>query len=105
MIQNSAFAELPKEELQNFFESLEDSELTEEQAEAVATAMSEAPDDVKQTFENTVNVFGGKFDAYVPSGSKINVGQRKAVIAATGIMFVAPTVSATSGSTSSSRKR
>lgn len=85
------------------------SDLSEEQADELVAAVQDAPEEVRAVFENTINIFGGKFNKYVPIGSKINVGQRKVLVAASGVLFVAPTVSvssSTSGSQSSdSRKR
>ena len=66
-----------------------------------------ASDKVKKAFEAQVNVFDGGYDDYVPSGSTITVAQRRAVIAATTVLFVLPIpipTSSTSGSTSGRQK-
>lgn len=47
------------------------------------TPPANAPDDVKREFENTVNVFDGSFDDYVPAGSNITVAERRTIIAVT----------------------
>jgi hypothetical protein len=64
--------------------------LTPEQAQQIAEALSTAPDEVKQQFEETINVFDGQFDTYVPSGSTISVGARRAVVAVTAVTFMLP---------------
>lgn len=100
--------ELSSDEAVQVFDSLEVSELTDDQAEALIEAVQDASEEVRAAFEQEVNVFDNKFNSYVPLGSKISVGQRKALIAATGVLFMAPTVSvssSTSGSQSDSRKR
>lgn len=63
------------------FDSLDEGTL-----EAVSAAISEAPDEVKEEFESEVNVFEGSFDTYVPTGSKIDVGTRRTVVAVTASM-------------------
>lgn len=95
------------EELETFFEELNMAALTVEQQNAVAEALSEAPEDVKKVFEATVNIFGEGFDSYTPVGSNVTVRERKVIIAATGVLFVAPTVSvsSSSGSQSSDSRR
>ncbi len=101
--------ELTSEEATEVFDSLEVSELSDEQAEALVEAVQDAPEEVRAAFEEEVNIFDNKFNSYVPIGSNINVGQRKVLVAATGVLFMAPTVSvsssSTSGTQSDSRKR
>jgi hypothetical protein len=102
-----ALQNLTSDEATKVFESLEVSELTDEQAEKLIESVQSAPDSVRASFEEEVNVFGGKFDSYVPLGSNISVGQRKVLVAASAVLFVAPTVSvsSTSGSSSSPASR
>jgi len=66
-----------------------------------------ASEEVKKAFEEQVNVFDGKHDDYVPSGSTVTVAQRRAIVAATTVLFVLPIpvpTSSTSGSTSGRKK-
>lgn len=102
-----ALEQLTSEQAIEVFESLDTDELTEEQAEQIVEAVQEAPTEVREAFEDEVNVFGGKFDNYVPLGSNISVGQRKVLVAASAVLFMAPTVSvsSTSSSPSSSASR
>lgn len=104
----AALQELTASEADKVFEAVEVSELSDQQAEALVEAVQDAPEEVRAAFEDQINVFEGKFDKYVPLGSVINVGQRKVLIAATGVLFMAPTVSvssSTSGSQSNSRRK
>ena len=84
------------------FDAVEVSDLSDAQAEQLIEAVQDAPDEVRAAFEEQINVFEGKFNEYVPRGSVINVGQRKVLIAATGVLFMAPTVSVSSSTSSSS---
>lgn len=93
------------DEAAQVFEALEVSELSENEAQELVNAVQGAPDIVRAKFEDKVNVFDNKFNSYVPLGSTINVGQRKVMIAATGVLFMAPTVPTTSGSAPSSSRR
>jgi len=95
------------EQAAEIFDAVEVSDLSDAQADQLVEAVQGATEEVRAEFEQQINVFGGKFNAYVPIGSVINVGQRKVLIAATGVLFVAPTVSvssSTSGSQSSDNK-
>jgi hypothetical protein len=56
-------------------------ELSEQQLEALSETLSVAPPEVKEAFENNINVYSGKFDSYVPTGSKIPVGERRVLVA------------------------
>lgn len=89
----SSFAEVEPEKLEQFFETLNMSALTEEEQEKFIEEISNASDEVKSTFENSVNIYSGEFEEYVPTGSVVSVRQRKVIIAATGVLFVAPTIS------------
>ena len=95
------------EQATEIFDAVEVSDLSDAQADQLIEAVQDAPEEVRAAFEEQINIFGGKFNKYVPIGSVINVGQRKVLIAATGVLFIAPTVSissSTSGSQSSDNK-
>ena len=51
---------------------------------------ADAPLEVRKEFENSVDLFSGAFDDYVPIGSTITVAQRRVVVAATAVMFLLP---------------
>lgn len=77
------------EQAEAIFEALNVEELTDAQVEALIEAVQEAPTEVREAFENTINIFGAGFDNYVPVGSTIPVGVRRTLIAATGVLTVA----------------
>jgi len=97
-----------KEQAAEIFDAVEVSDLSEAEAEQLVEAVQDAPEEVRAEFEDSINVFDNKFNKYVPIGSNINVGQRKVLVAASGVLFMAPTVSVSSSSSgpqSDSRKR
>jgi hypothetical protein len=63
------------------FSAIVVSEVSEESGTAISEALISAPVEVKESFEEEINVFAGVFDTYEPLGSTINVGQRRSVIA------------------------
>lgn len=73
--------EITAEQAEELVSTIVDSiqNLTDSELESLAVALTAAPSAVKKAFEAKVNVFGGKFDTYVPTGSTITVGQRRAV--------------------------
>jgi len=72
------------------FATVDTGELTSEQAQAIVDAVQDAPTEVKEAFEEEINVFEGGFDNYVPTDSTISVGVRRVVVAATTVSFILP---------------
>ena len=64
-------------------------EVTQEAGAAIAEALANAATEVKEAFEEEINVFAGVFDTYVALGSEINVGDRRTVIAVGAAVAVA----------------
>ena len=58
-------------------------DLTSEQEAELVAAVSDAPNEIKNTFEAEIDVYGDGLDEYVPVGSNIDVGGRRTLIAAT----------------------
>jgi len=85
-------ATLTPDEATEVFEALDVEELSDEQLEALVTAVQEAPQEVREAFEEEINIFGGAVDTYVPVGSAIPVSQRRALIVVTVTMFAASIV-------------
>lgn len=84
-------ATLDTEEITQLVDDIANAELTDEQAEQIALALTDAPAEVKEAFQEAVNVFGGQFDSYVPTGSTVPVGTRRTLIAVTTATFAAST--------------
>jgi len=95
-------ASITSDQAAEIFESIDAGEISEEEASQIVAAVQNAVESVRKAFENEINVFGGKFDAYVPTGSQITVAERRVVVAAGAVLFMAPVVSTTSINTTTS---
>ncbi len=62
--------------------------LSDEQGQAIVDAVQDAPIEIKEAFEEEINVFDGAFDTYVPTDSSISVGERRTVVAVTVVSSV-----------------
>jgi hypothetical protein len=82
-------ASLDGNQASEVFSSLEINGLSDDEIEEIVDAVQDAPEEVRTAFEEEINIFGsgGAMDAYVPLGSKISVGERRVVIAATGVLL------------------
>ena len=90
-----ASEETTKEEAEAIFATLEVSELSEQEIAVLVNTLNTASDEVKEAFEQEINIYSGQFDDYVPTGSAVSVGTRRVIVAATGVLFAMPTASAT----------
>ena len=81
-------------------ESLDDGVLA-----VISDALSDAPNDVKEEFEDQVDVFSGSFDNYVPVDSKISVAQRRSVIAVTAAITTTTAIAGGAGGGTVSRRK
>ena len=73
-------------------------DLPQEVINEIVSALNDAEDDVKEEFENNVDVFDGAFDQYVPSGSRISVAERRVVVAVAAAAAIAAAPSSSSAS-------
>lgn len=62
--------------------------LTEAQAEALIEAVQDAPTEVREAFEEELDVYQGSFDNYVAIGSTIPIGERRILNIVTATLFV-----------------
>lgn len=92
IVTNAAVLEtISKEEASSVFSSLDVSALTEEQAKELIAAVQDAPEEVREAFEEEINVFDGATDSYVPLGSTVPVGTRRVIIGVSAVLvFAAP---------------
>jgi hypothetical protein len=63
------------------FESLDVAKLSTEEKDAVTEAVQSAPVEVRQAFEDTIDIFSDDFGDYVPLGSTVPVDTRRTLIA------------------------
>lgn len=74
-------ATVTQEQAKAIFVALDLGELDEaEVAELIAT-VQDAPTEVRKAFESTIDIFKNSLDTYIPTGSNIPVGERRALIA------------------------
>ena len=78
---SAALAVLTSEQATQVFEALDVTELDNTQLEALAEAVSDAPTEVKEAFEDEVDIFSDGLGTYVPVDSKIPVSERRTLIA------------------------
>ena len=64
------------------FEAVEVGELTSAEEAALVAAVTDAPEEVKNAFEETIDIFAQGLDDYVALGSQVDVGTRRSLIAA-----------------------
>jgi len=77
-----------REEAAQIFATLDVGELSEAEAEALVAAVQDAPVEVRQAFEQEVDIFSGATDSYVPLGSTVPVSTRRALIVITTMAAV-----------------
>jgi hypothetical protein len=87
------------EQATEIFATVDAGALTEEAKSDVTAAVQDAPVEVKEAFEEEIDVYGDGFDEYVPTGSEIPVGERRTLIAATAALATAAAAGAAGGST------
>jgi hypothetical protein len=83
------------------FDAVVVAEVSLEEGQAISEALANAPVDVKNAFQEQINVFAGVFDTYVPLGSGIDVGSRRTLVAA-GAAVAAVGATGASGASSGS---
>ena len=74
-------ATISEEQAETIFQALDVAALTEEQTTELIAAVQDAPTEVREAFEDKVDIFKNALDTYVPTGSKVPVGERRALIA------------------------
>lgn len=89
--------EISKDEAVQIFESLDTSQITDQEKEIIIDAIQDAPSEVKEAFEQEINIYGEGFDNYVPVGSSISVKERRTLLAVAGIASTMSVVPASSG--------
>ena len=85
------------EQATDIFASVPVGELSDSEGAEIVAAVQEAPTEVKESFEEEINVFSGVFDTYVPLDSSIDVGTRRSVIAVNLVTSTVALASAAGG--------
>lgn len=74
------------------FAALDEESVTDDQAALIVQALDEAPDEVKEAFEENVNVFSGIWSSYKMVGQTITVAERVTLVAVANTMGAATAV-------------
>ena len=83
-------ATVSTQEAAQIFQALDVEELSSAEVEQLVEAVQNAPLEIREEFEDKVDVFKSGLDTYVPVGSTIPVGTRRTLIAVTaGITLAA----------------
>jgi len=77
------------EQAAEIFQALDVSELTNTEVAALIEAVQEAPLEVREAFEEEIDIFKSGLDTYVPIGSNVPVAVRRTLIAAGAALTVA----------------
>jgi hypothetical protein len=85
-----AVAQLTEQEAEAVFETINIDDLTEAQADALVTAVQEAPTTIRKAFEDKINVFAGATDSYIPLGSTVPVSTRRVIIITSTLLVATP---------------
>ena len=80
-------------EATEIFDAIIVEDLTPEQAAKIIETVQDAPPEVREAFEEEINVFDGTFDTYTPLGSAIPVSTRRTVTAAIAAIGITTPIS------------
>lgn len=89
-----ALQQITADQASEVFAALELDTLTATELGALVEAVQDAPIEVREAFEEQINVFDGAVDSYVPIGSTVPISTRRLVIAAGAMLAAAPMPSA-----------
>lgn len=94
---------LTAEQASKVFNEIDTSTLSQEEKIEIIAAVQNAPDYIREAFEDEINIYTDGFDQYIPLGSSIDVGTRRSLIAVTTATATLAIGAAVAGSSSSSR--
>jgi len=80
-------AVVTQEEAVAIFDAIELSELNDAEALALVAAVQEASAEVREAFEDEIDVFAGSSDSYVPLGSSVPISTRRVIIASAALVI------------------
>jgi hypothetical protein len=76
------------------FDAIDEGALTNDIAAEIVAAVQDAPKEIRETFEDTVDLFEGVFDDYEMVDQEISVGDRRTVIAVSVIGIASSAIAA-----------
>ena len=84
-------ATISGQQAEQLFDAVDEESLSVEEQIDIVAAIADAPTEVKEAFEEKINIFGGEgFDGYVPIGSNVSVAVRRTIIVGTTILVAMP---------------
>ena len=96
----AVLASVDAEQAKQVFEQVDAGSLTAEVAEQIVDAVQEAPAEIREAFEEVVDLFEGAFDNYKMLGQTISVGERRTVAAVTALAATTAGAAMAAGSSS-----
>ena len=78
---SEVLAVVTSSQAEEIFAAIEVAELDQAAITELIEAVQSAPVEVREAFEETIDVFGAGFDEYVPTGSNVPVSKRRTLIA------------------------
>lgn len=80
-------AVVTQEEAVAIFDAINLSELSEVEALALVAAVQDASAEVREAFEDEIDIFAGSSDTYVPLGSSVPINTRRVIIASAALVI------------------
>ena len=80
-------AVVTQEEAVAIFDAINLSELSEVEALALVDAVQDASAEVREAFEDGIDIFAGSSDTYVPLGSSVPINTRRVIIASAALVI------------------
>lgn len=80
-------AVVTQEEAVAIFDAIDLSELSEVEALAIVAAVQDASAEVREAFEDEIDIFAGSSDTYVPLGSSVPINTRRVIIASAALVI------------------
>jgi glycyl-tRNA synthetase beta subunit len=79
------------DQAKEIFSTVDINAVTAEEASKLVKAVQDAPTEVRKALESEINIFQGAIDTYIPLGSNVPIGTRRAIIGASALaIFSAP---------------
>lgn len=75
---------------EQIFTEVTESELSDEEGQQIVEAIQSVPKEIRQVFEQKIDVFTGVFDSYVPVGSLVPIGTRRTLVAVGAVLAMLP---------------
>lgn len=80
-------AVVTQEEAVAIFDAIDLSELSEVEALTLVAVVQDASAEVREAFEDEIDVFAGSSDTYVPLGSSVPISTRRVIIASAALVI------------------